>query len=141
MEQTSTYKTREEAVAVSCSAYSSTTVCASCGQRWGAHIGALCNTATFSTFRPVPRGVPIEDKPTVASPGDQLIYDAMAAAYLSAKGFAEIQAKSAATPQPTKERTRPALTWADPAPDFDPWKGFFTEPADMADWQDTYYPR
>jgi hypothetical protein len=89
----------------------------------------------------VPRGVPVEDKPTVASPGDQLIYDAMAAAYLSAKGFAEIQAKSAATPQPTKERTRPALTWADPAPDFDPWKGFFTEPADMADWQDTYYPR
>jgi hypothetical protein len=39
------------------------------------------------------------------------------------------------------ERTRPALTWADHAPDFDPWKGFFTEPADMADWQDTYYPR
>jgi hypothetical protein len=88
----------------------------------------------------VPRGVPVEDKPTVASPGDQLIYDAMAAAYLSAKGFAEIQAKSAATPQPTKERTRPALTWADSKP-FDAFGGFFTEPADMADWQDTYYPR
>lgn len=27
------------------------------------------------------------------------------------------------------------------APKFDPWKGFFTEPADIADWQDTYFPR
>jgi hypothetical protein len=54
--------------------------------------------------------------------------------------IASLQPKQCTT-QPTTERTRPALTWADPAPDFDPWKGFFTEPADMADWQDTYYPR
>jgi hypothetical protein len=38
------------------------------------------------------------------------------------------------------ERTRPALTWADSKP-FDAFGGFFSEPADMADWQDTYYPR
>lgn len=40
----------------------------------------------------------------------------------------------------TPEPQRPALTWATPAK-FDPWKGFFTEPADIADWQDTYFPR
>jgi hypothetical protein len=67
----------------------------------------------------VPRGVPVEDKPTERRfPGDQ-----------DFAGTTE------------SERTLPALTWADSAPDFDPWKGFFTEPADMADWQDTYYPR
>jgi hypothetical protein len=67
----------------------------------------------------VPRGVPVEDKPAERRfPGDQ-----------DFAGTTE------------SERTLPALTWADSAPDFDPWKGFFTEPADMADWQDTYYPR
>jgi hypothetical protein len=38
------------------------------------------------------------------------------------------------------EPQRPRLTWADSKP-FDAFGGFFTEPADMADWQDTYFPR
>jgi hypothetical protein len=66
----------------------------------------------------VPRGVPVEDKPAERRfPGDQ-----------DFAGTTE------------SERTRPALTWADSKP-FDAFGGFFTEPADMADWQDTYYPR
>jgi hypothetical protein len=72
----------------------------------------------------VPRGVPVEDKPA-KSELPELV-----------KHF--LQRES--TPQPTKERARPALTWADSKP-FDAFGGFFTEPADMADWQDTYFPR
>jgi hypothetical protein len=69
-------------------------------------------------YAPVPRGVPVEDKPAERRfPGDQ-----------DFAGTTE------------SERTRPALTWADSKP-FDAFGGFFTEPADMADWQDTYYPR
>jgi hypothetical protein len=78
--------------------------------------------------RYVPRGVPVEDKPAETL-GDLLrqVLD---------RGVT----LPGATPQSTKERTRPALTWADSKP-FDAFGGFFTEPADMADWQDTYYPR
>jgi hypothetical protein len=66
----------------------------------------------------IPRGVPVEDKPAERRfPGDQ-----------DFAGTTE------------SERTRPALTWADSKP-FDAFGGFFSEPADMADWQDTYYPR
>jgi hypothetical protein len=77
-------------------------------------------------------GVPVEDKPAK-----------IAGRFTIDGGYTwlPIEQLSGTTPQPTKERTSPALTWADPAPDFDPWKGFFTEPADMADWQDAYYPR
>jgi hypothetical protein len=72
----------------------------------------------------VPRGVPVEDKPA-KSELPELV-----------KHF--LQRES--TPQPTKERARPALDWNKPTP-FDAFGGFFSEPADMADWQDTYYPR
>jgi hypothetical protein len=78
----------------------------------------------------VPRGVPVEDKPAT----EAVLLDA-----LIEQTWRDVDAIRAANS--TKERTRPALTWADSKPDFDPWKGFFTEPADMADWQDTYYPR
>jgi hypothetical protein len=76
----------------------------------------------------VPRGVPVEDKPAKQDT------DAL---------FRAVQHLAALVPrttQPTKERTRPALDWNKPTP-FDAFGGFFTEPADMADWQDTYYPR
>jgi hypothetical protein len=72
----------------------------------------------------VPRGVPVEDKPA-ESELPELV-----------RHFLQREP----TPQPTTERTRPALDWNKPKP-FDAFGGFFTEPADMADWQDTYYPR
>jgi hypothetical protein len=77
----------------------------------------------------VPRGVPVEDKPA---------YERERVS--EHKTIVKRVPRPAATPQPTKERTRPALTWADSKP-FDAFGGFFSEPADMADWQDTYYPR
>jgi hypothetical protein len=74
----------------------------------------------------VPRGVPVEDKPAKSS------------AILRAKLYDDGR-KLASDPSAIRDREH--IHVAAKAPDFDPWKGFFTEPADMADWQDTYYPR
>lgn len=44
----------------------------------------------------------------------------------------------------TPERQRKPLAYRKEEKDravFDPFGGFFTEPADIADWQDTYFPR
>jgi hypothetical protein len=85
----------------------------------------------------VPRGVPVEapklyvfDEYTVEVSEDAVHW----LSHDLSETFAFLPA------QPTKERTRPALDWADSKP-FDAFGGFFTEPADMADWQDAYYPR
>jgi hypothetical protein len=103
----------------------------------------------------VPRGVPVEDKPAEtlgellrralnpgpshstpatqqqdkpAEPSKTPLFDHLRRLRESGQGPAAV------------EVPRPALTWADSKP-FDAFGGFFTEPADMADWQDTYYPR
>jgi hypothetical protein len=75
------------------------------------------------------RGVPVEDKPAETL-GDLL---RQARAKLETPPFS---VRVGAT-----EKKLPPLPGWNKQPDFDPWKGFFTEPADMADWQDTYYPR
>jgi hypothetical protein len=77
--------------------------------------------------RYVPRGVPVEDKPAKSI-----------GAILRAKLYDDGR-KLASDPSAIRDREH--IHVAAKAPDFDPWKGFFTEPADMADWQDTYYPR
>jgi hypothetical protein len=77
--------------------------------------------------RYVPRGVPVEDKPAKSI-----------GAILRAKLYDDGR-KLASDPSAIRDRDH--IHVAAKAPDFDPWKGFFTEPADMADWQDTYYPR
>jgi hypothetical protein len=101
-----------------------------CGNSYGKHIGLDCPDGKrhFILVEDVPRGVPVEDKPTPPEVAE-------AVQFLAGR----MNARKAA--ENTRDPVRPALTWADSAPDFDPWKGFFTEPADMADWQDTYYPR
>jgi hypothetical protein len=75
----------------------------------------------------VPRGVPVEDKPakSIGAILREKLYD---------------DGRKLAS-DPSAIRDRDHIHVAAKAPDFDPWKGFFTEPADMADWQDTYYPR
>jgi hypothetical protein len=57
----------------------------------------------------VPRGVPVEDKPAPSL--GALLRQAME------RGTPQL------TPQPTKERTRPALTWAD-SKRVDRWEGY-----------------
>jgi hypothetical protein len=67
----------------------------------------------------VPRGVPVEDKPAV--------YERERVS--EHKTIVKRVPRPAATPQPTKERTRPALTYREEEKDravFDPFRGFLT---------------
>jgi hypothetical protein len=75
--------------------------------------------------RYVPRGVPVEDKPAETL-GDLLRQVLDRGVTVPPKYIGIDWAKDCAPatpPQPTKERTRPALTWADSKP-FDRFPGF-----------------
>jgi hypothetical protein len=104
--------------------------------------------------RYVPRGVPVEDKPAKDPMAGKSVADVLTAtaAGKSLEDYIRetMWRRLTAPPQyvvvdwakdcAPAEPKRPALTWADSMP-FDAFGGFFTEPADMADWQDTYFPR
>jgi hypothetical protein len=79
-----------------------------CGNSYGKHIGLDCPDGKrhFILVEDVPRGVPVEDKPAVVYQCDGYTVEVTAEA---------INWIPNATTQtaPTKERTRPALDWAD----------------------------